>query len=229
MADVMSAAPPHLNWSAAHVGGALCLRAPGFNVRELNTAFAPVEDPEAVLAHYDGQPHIVCGGPQPAGYEPGYGWMLFERDADADATAETDLTIEQVGPHGALEYARVIRTGFGMPEAIDAVLARLPGRPGWTCLVAYDGADAVGAGALFIHGDEGYLGLGATLPAARGRGAQSAILAARVALTARAGARRCVTLTGAGGGPSYRNILRAGFEAVGERPNWDSASPASPR
>lgn len=72
MTDLMSAAPPHLDWSAAQVGGALCLRAPGPDIRELNTAFAPVEDTEAVLAHYDGQPHIVCGGPQLAGGGPSY-------------------------------------------------------------------------------------------------------------------------------------------------------------
>ena len=176
----------------------------------------------AVRAHYGTQAHVVCGGPQPDGYEPGYGWMIFERAPDADASAPTDLVIEQVGPQGGLDFARPVRTAFGLPETADAALARLPGRPGWTCLVAYDGAAAVAAGAMFVTGGEAYVGFGGTLPAARGRGAQGAILAARVALAAAQGANRCVTVTGEGGGPSYRNILRAGFAETGVRPNWDS-------
>ncbi len=158
------------------------------------------------------------------GYEPGYAWMVFERAPDPTASAPTELVVEQVGPAGGLHFARPVRTAFGLPDAADAVLARLPGRAGWTCVVAYDGDAAVAAGAMFLVGDEAYVGFGGTLPEARGRGAQNAILAERVALAAALGARRCVTVTGVGGGPSYRNILRAGFAEAGERPNWNSPS-----
>ena len=83
-------------------------------------------------------------------------------------------------------------------------------------------------GALFAHGEVGWLGFGATRPEHRGRGAQGAILAGRIERARGLGLRRLVTETGApredGPGPSYRNILRAGFREIEVRPNL-----ASPR
>jgi GNAT superfamily N-acetyltransferase len=225
MVDAFAAAPPRFGFTAAVVAGATCLRAAGIPSRELNRVHGSIGDVEAVLAHYEGGMHIVCGdhaGLADHGYTPGYAWMKFARPADPEASAETDLTLEQVGPQGGIDFARPVRTAFGMPELMEAWLRELPGRPGWTCLVGYEGEHAVAAGAMFVDGAHAWCGLGATLPEARGRGAQSAILAARVALAARQGATTVSTETGVGGGPSYRNILRAGFEERYERPNWDS-------
>ena len=88
-------------------------------------------------------------------------------------------------------------------------------------------------GALFVDGDQAWLGLGATLPEARGRGAQSALLAERIRLAAEAGSTTVTTETGVreDGRPerSYRNILRAGFEEAFVRPNWDVAPEAGRR
>jgi GNAT superfamily N-acetyltransferase len=171
------------------------------------------------LAPQDDAPDLAARG-----YTEGYAWMKFERDADPGASAPTDLRIEQVGPAGAFHFASVVAGGFGMPPAMARWLAALPGRPGWHCLVAYDGDTPVGGGALFVAGETGWLGLGATLPEARGRGAQSAILAERIALAARAGCTTVTTETGVRqeGRPerSYRNILRAGFREAYVRPNW---------
>jgi GNAT superfamily N-acetyltransferase len=192
-----------------------------------------------VVAFYAGGHHIVVDGPEEAlrarGYTPGYAWMKFERDADPGATAPTDLRLEVVGADRGRDFAVPVAGGFGMPGFMADRLARIPGLEGWTCLVAYDGdptslrAEAVAGGALFVDGDEGWLGLGATLPAARGRGAQSAILARRIALAAEQGCKLVTTETGVRqeGRPdrSYRNILRAGFREVGARPNW--AAPTS--
>jgi GNAT superfamily N-acetyltransferase len=229
MLDAFAAAPPEFGFTATTVGGATCLRAPGVPARELNRVNGPIEDLAAVLAHYQGGMHIVVGdhpGLAEHGYTPGFAWMKFALDADADAHAPTDLKVEQVGPQGGLDFARPVRIAFGMPELMEAWLRELPGRPGWTCLVAYDGGQAVAAGAMYVEGEHAWCGLGATLPEARGRGAQSAILAARVALAERAGARTVSTETGADRGPSYRNILRAGFEEAYERPNWDAPGTA---
>jgi GNAT superfamily N-acetyltransferase len=225
MVDTFAAAPSRFNFTATTVAGATCLRAAGVPARELNRVNGPISDVSAVLAHYEGGMHIVVGdheGLAEHGYTPGFAWMKFARDADPDASAETDLKIEQVGHQGAIDFAVPVRTAFHMPDFFDAWLRELPGRPGWTCLAAYDGDQAVGAGAMYVDGDHAWCGLGATLPEARGRGAQSAILAARVALAARAGAKTVSTETGADRGPSYRNILRAGFEEAYERPNWDA-------
>ena len=107
--------------------------------------------------------------------------------------------------------------------------------------VAYDGEAPAGAGALFVHerpslgrvaglgpatlpARAGWLGFGATLPAFRGRGGQSAILAARIEDARQQGCATVETETGElqDGRPSssYRNILRAGFREAGVRPNY---------
>ncbi|MER6159534.1 hypothetical protein ABT147_28960 [Streptomyces sp. NPDC001868] len=65
---------------------------------------------------------------------------------------------------------------------------------------------------------------GATLPDARGRGAQSALLAARLRAAPAEGCRWIVAETGVEGpgehNPSLRNLVRAGFEPMYDRPDW---------
>ena len=88
--------------------------------------------------------------------------------------------------------------------------------------------EPAGAGALYVDGGVGWLGFGATLPPYRGRGAQSAILAARIEDARRQGCATVVTETGelADDRPSssYRNIVRAGFRETGVRPNYRAPS-----
>jgi GNAT superfamily N-acetyltransferase len=111
-----------------------------------------------------------------------------------------------------------------MPEWTQPLAANVVGRPGWSCYVAYDGKQPAGAGALFVHDGVGWLGYAATRPRYRGRGAQSAILAARIEDARQQGCSTVVTETGAmeEGRPSnsYRNIVRAGFREAGVRANY---------
>ncbi len=127
------------------------------------------------------------------------------------------------------DFAQVVVGGYGLPEWAGALAANVVGRPGWSCYVAYEGREPAGAGALFVHEGVGWLGFGATLPEFRGRGAQSAILAARIEDARIQGCSTVVTETGEleEGRPagSYRNILRAGFREAGVRPNYRAPSP----
>ncbi len=83
--------------------------------------------------------------------------------------------------------------------------------------------EAVACGALFVHEGAGWLGAAGTLPAHRGKGAQGALLAARIALAQELGLDVLTTETGERRNDesdiSYRNILRAGFEEAYLRPN----------
>jgi GNAT superfamily N-acetyltransferase len=222
----------------ARIGDAVCGIArslPG--VRDLNRVCGAdaTTDPSDVLRVYDGLEHIVAVAPgsgelaqrlEAAGYTPGYPWMKFSAPADPGAEAPTDLRIEAVEPDRAMDFAGPVVGGFGMPPFMRAIAASVVGTPGWTCLAAYDGSRPVSAAALFVTGDQGWLGMGATLPEARGRGAQSALLATRIRLAAEQGATAVTTETGVReeGRPagSYRNILRAGLQEAFERPNWVS-------
>jgi GNAT superfamily N-acetyltransferase len=149
--------------------------------------------------------------------------MKFSRGV-GPRQAQSDLVVARVEPERAGDFAAVVAGGFEMPEWATPLAANVVGRPGWSCYVAYDGATPAGAGALYLHERIGWLGFGATLPQFRGRGAQSAILAARIEEARRLGCAAVTTETGEleEGRPSssYRNIVRAGFREVGVRENY---------
>jgi GNAT superfamily N-acetyltransferase len=103
-------------------------------------------------------------------------------------------------------------------------LGALCGRDAWLCFGAFDADRLVGTGGAYVVGEHAWLGIAATLPQARGRGAQSAILAGRIDAAAAAGARTLAVETGdrvdGEAGPSFRNIQRAGFEEAYRQVWW---------
>ena len=221
-------------------GGAVCLVARSTPVQWLNrVAGLGVERPatdadlDEVAGVFGDVPHSVAVSPaaegldellQARGYRPGYAWMKFRRGVEPLAGRGTDLEIDEARDGAA--FAHVVAEAYGFPAAIAQMVAGVPGRPGWHCLLALDGGEPVGAGALFENGNVGWLGFAGTLPQARGRGAQGAILAARIDLARAAGCTLLTTETGVRepgkADNSYRNILRAGFVEAGERPNYVS-------
>ena len=136
----------------------------------------------------------------------------------------TDLRVGDA--ESPADFGTAFAEGYGLPAALADFAAAVVGRPGWHCFVAYDGRTPVGAGALFESGDAGWLGAAATVPSHRGRGAQSAILAARVERARERGLRVLITETGVPRdgrpGASYRNIVKSGFEPTYVRPNYAS-------
>ena len=157
------------------------------------------------------------------GFEPGYAWMKFRRgSADPPAAVGTTTLRVRSGVSGD-DFAAVAQAVYGTSPDVTRLFGMLPALPGWHCLAAYDGDEPVAVGALFVLGRVGWLGAAGTVEAFRGRGAQSALLAARIALARELGLETLATETGerlpAGPGASYRNILRAGFEEAYVRPN----------
>lgn len=158
------------------------------------------------------------------GLEPGWGWMAFRRGVDELPVPATDLRLEEVGEPGqARAFAEIVCAGFGLPDELVPTIARAP-EAGWLCWLALDGDEPASAAAMYVAEGAGYLGFGATLPEHRGKGAQTALLAARIRRAAALGCDAVLTETGErrDGLPSnsYRNILRAGFEEVAVTANW---------
>ena len=158
------------------------------------------------------------------GLERGQTLMKFRRDARPPPECPSTLRVAPVDRDHAASFGTVATEVFGMPRPMARWLGALCGRDGWICFGAFDGEELVGTGAAFVVGEHAWLGVGATLPQARGRGAQSAVLASRIEAVTAAGARTLAVETGdrvdGEAGPSFRNILRAGFEEAYQQQWW---------
>lgn len=80
-------------------------------------------------------------------------------------------------------------------------------------VLAWDGDQAVGCGSIHVIGDTAWLGGAATRPTARNRGVQGQLLRYRLGLARDRGCRM-VAATATPGGPSARNLIRAGLRLV---------------
>ncbi len=194
--------------------------------RELDAALALVPAGTnfyvAVAAH--ARPSALATWLASRGLEPGWGWMGFRRGLAAVPERRTQLTISIAsGSAAETAFARIVRIGYGLPEEAEAAVRRAFATR-WECLLAHDGDEPVAAAALYAAEGVGYLGLAATLPEHRGRGAQSALLAERIRRAAELGCNVLTTETGERreGSPSdsYRNLVRAGFEETAVTANW---------
>lgn len=127
------------------------------------------------------------------------------------------LHVEVIGRDGAdvVEAVAGEAFGLGLPGWWSAPL----GAPGWTQVVAYIENRPVATGALFVAGASAYVGGAATIPSSRRRGAQQALLAARLHLARQQGASRvCVKVVP--DGASHGNLLRAGFTEAYRLAEW---------
>jgi hypothetical protein len=151
-------------------------------------------------------------------------WAKFQRGAALPPTIVSDFAIEEIGAARAADYAEPVAAGFGAPPPFRSWLAALPGRPGWRVYVAYDGAQPVAGAALYLREGTAWLGVGATDPTYRRRGAHGALMARRIADAVAAGSTVIATETGVAvpgePSPSYANMLRCGFEVAYLRDNY---------
>lgn len=163
------------------------------------------------------------------GYQRGRAWMKFGRDAHPPRFEAADaVEVVELGGVGEEPFGMIAATGFGLPAWAAALFADLPGQPGWRCYVARVEGQPQACAAMLIDADVAQLGIAATLEPARGRGCQLALLRRRILDAAAAGCESLFVETGervpGQPSPSYRNLLRAGFEEADLRPNWVPAA-----
>jgi GNAT superfamily N-acetyltransferase len=161
----------------------------------------------------------------------GAGWAKFVRTEGVPALEPlgVEVQVETVGAAAADVFGKTVANGFGLPADCAAWFAALVDRPQWQCFLAtIDGEPAAG-GTMFVRDGAAWLGIEATLPAYRGRGAQRSIVARQVSAAVGMGARvqTCETAQPANrndpGFSSYRNQERAGFTRTYTRPNFKRA------
>ena len=147
------------------------------------------------------------------------------RHRSAPTAGETELDVRGVDTHHSEAWARVLIEGFGMPTepALVEMISSTIGRD-FFAFGAWDGDRLVASGGVHLGGDVAALSGAATLPDARGRGAQTGLLTARIRAAVDAGCTWISAETGSERGVdrsmSFRNLRRAGFVELYERPNW---------
>ena len=247
MADLYAAAPRALDCRVAAIAGATLLLAPRIPASYFNRViglgvFEPAT--EAALRAVDecfraagvaeywlhlnpaARPESLSGWISARGLAspPRRTWAKFLRGPEPCAARPCALSVRDAKPDDADAIARVVCSAYGTPAALAPWFAALVGRDGWRFVVAEADGQVAATGAVFVDGTRAWLGVGATLAEHRNRGAQSALLAARIALAVEAGCTMLATETGesiAGEvNPSLNNIRRAGFVQVCSRLNY---------
>ena len=164
------------------------------------------------------------------GYRPVELTSVMCQPLSADSTASTDgtLHVRTTGPGEARLWAATAAAGWvtegahlgAFMEAFGEVSASSEGTVGF--LAEHDGVP-VAAAALAIHGGVALLAGASTRPEWRGRGAQGALLRARLRHAAVAGCDLAMVCA-APGGASQRNAERAGFRIAYTRIKWGRAA-----
>ena len=142
--------------------------------------------------------------------------LCIQRDRDA-AEPESDVLVARVESVAALEafkdvYVRGWQVAAWLAPSLQSYMEHWLSVPGWALYLASQQNVPIGIGILFEHGGVAYLADAATTPGSRSRGAQSALIARRIA-DARQNAARIVFSRADFGSTSLRNLERAGFES----------------
>ena len=103
---------------------------------------------------------------------------------------------------------------------------RTVGNPGFTHYLLFDAGVPIAAAALVKFGDIAYLTYAGTIESQRRRGAQSALIAHRVAAAQALGCRYIVSQTLTMLEDSFANLQRCGFREVYEQEAWEYCSGA---
>jgi GNAT superfamily N-acetyltransferase len=136
------------------------------------------------------------------------GYPTLCRNEHSPVEFRTDFEIREVGP------AEIAAAQAQLGEAVWPEYARLAGKPGFFHYMAFDGKIPVATAALCVFEDLGYLMAARTTEAHRKRGAQQALIAARVERAERIGCPILVSETLTMLEHSLRNLQRAGFREV---------------
>jgi GNAT superfamily N-acetyltransferase len=124
----------------------------------------------------------------------------------------------------ATDVANTACKAYGLPPVLGPWFEALVGRPGWQVYVGEADDRVVATGSVYIRGDQAWLGIGATLPEYRRRGAQRALLTERIRFAIAANCKLLATETGeaiaAEPNPSLDNIRRCGFIKICSRLNF---------
>lgn len=159
------------------------------------------------------------------GYRPIELSTVLVRDIASpyDAPVPPGLVVRTIEPADRAAWVEAAVVGWSDDPAIAKVIRSISEAASANdtmvhFLVERDGA-LIATGSLGLHGGVGLLAGASTIPPARGLGAQTALLAARLAEARRRGCEIAMMVT-APGGTSQRNAERRGFRVAYTRTKW---------
>lgn len=158
------------------------------------------------------------------GYRPMELSTVLARPVTLDDAAEAAVTARRIDAGEEATWTRLSAEGWSdeAPELgpFFETFGRLITRArGVHCFVAELDGRPVAAAALSLHDDIALLAGASTIPAARRRGAQRALLETRLRFAASLGARLAMVVTQPGSA-SQRNAERQGFRVCYTRTKW---------
>jgi len=146
------------------------------------------------------------------------------RSNERIASTNVQVHVSRAAPNELDLWNQTVAQGFAGEQPVSPEILNLMKvfalAEGHECYLARIGNAAVGGGSLALR--DGIAGLfgASTLPACRGRGVQSALLAARIDRAAEAGCDLAVCLAQPGSS-SQRNIIRQGFGVLYTRVKFE--------
>ncbi len=155
----------------------------------------------------------------------GNGWAKLRRAAPTHPISYAgDVMTRRVRAEEAGIFGRMMCAGFGFPAKLEPLWSSIVGKRGWSCFFAELDGTPISTGAMYMSDGWAWLGGGTTVPEFRGRGAQKALIAARLNDGASQGVQTFVVETAepsAGAqNISNANLVAMGFEKLCTRMNY---------
>ncbi len=151
-------------------------------------------------------------------------WVRFYRDVSPIEKINNNLEINEIGKEHALDFGKIVTRAFDIPDALGGIFTSIISSDNWAFFMAFKGSKPVSTGAVYFNGDTAWISFAATLDEYRGKGAQAALLSARIDEARKRGCRwisvETAEDTSEHDAPSYRNMLRYGFRLLYKRPNY---------
>jgi hypothetical protein len=137
---------------------------------------------------------------------------------------KSELTVSKIDGSNAIDFAKIVCDSFDWGDECIPWIAATVGRDNWYHYIAFDGDIPVATGAFYKHNAYAWIDFAATIEKYRGKGAQAIISKMRIDDIIEVGCKTIVVETAQQtekhSAPSYRNMLRYGFQEAYVRPNY---------
>lgn len=158
-------------------------------------------------------------------------WVKMVRPARRVTSAPSEVHVRRARVEDAHFVASIVGPAFDLQQHAAELFAQLIDRPRWAIYVAELNGEIIATAGMYCEGEWAYLAFAATRAKYRRRGAQRALMQARINHASDAGYSWIATETGFPlaadePSPSYDNMLWAGFRPIAIRDNYAPAGTA---